>query len=96
MRSIERRFKKIELKNPDWSSWTCFTKAIEYQDFSKDRMRRMFNKLVNKNDYEKEEKRELFQYLSTISKPLTVHKNKTNSAKNKQIKLISTHLMTKN
>ena len=63
MKSIERRFKRIQQKHLDWSSWTCFSEAIVYQGFSEDRLRRMFNKLVDRSEYLKKEKKELLEYL---------------------------------
>lgn len=57
MRSVERRFKIIDKKHPDWSSFQCFEMAIAGQGFSKKNLYFWFNKLVEKDDYGKKEKR---------------------------------------
>ena len=49
MKSLERRFNNITKKNLYWSSCTCFTEAIEKQNFSKQTIHRWFNKLVEKD-----------------------------------------------
>lgn len=67
MRSIERRFKRDVLENPYLSTLACFNKAIYGQRFSKDRIKRSFNLLVDKNDYQKEDKGKLLKYAYTIS-----------------------------
>ena len=68
MRSIERSFKQYQKENPCWSTWTSFTKAIMGINFSKDKIRRYFNVLVDKDDYEKKEKMQLLKYLYQLSK----------------------------
>jgi hypothetical protein len=68
MRSIQRRFKQREKDNPCWSSWTCFADSIKEQDFTKDKIRRYFNVLVDKNDYEEEEKMQLLRYLYKLTR----------------------------
>lgn len=50
MKSIERRFKEVE-ETPGWSTLTCFIVAVDGQGFSKDRIGRWFNKLVDPEDY---------------------------------------------
>lgn len=67
MKSIERRFKRNVLNNPNWSSWTCFADAIIGQNFSGDRIKRHFNVLVDKDDYEKKDKMQLLKYLYQIN-----------------------------
>ena len=57
MKSIERRFKNIEEKNPFWSSYICFAEAIQGQRFSKQTVHRWFQKLVDKDDYAKKKKK---------------------------------------
>ena len=68
MRSIERRFKHRQKKNPYWSSWVCFAEAINEQNFKKDAIREKFNKLVNITNYEKKDKMQLLKYLYWLSK----------------------------
>jgi len=67
MRSIERRHTTIEAKDNNLSTFMCFTRAISGQNFSKNRVNRMFNKLVDKNDYEQKEKRELLKFLYNLT-----------------------------
>ncbi len=67
MRSIERRFDNIQDENPYWSDWTCFAEAIRRQNFSKDRIRRYFNELVDEGEYENKDKRLLLKYLYRLT-----------------------------
>ncbi len=76
MRSIERKFKKIEEKHPEWSSYICFAETISGQGFSEDRVKRMFNKLVDKEEYAQDEKRAIVKYLLSLNEPLSVQKTK--------------------
>ncbi len=69
MRSIERRFKNIEAKNPYWSSYVCFFMAIEKQNFSQQMIARWFNKLVDKDDYSSKEKKAVLAHLYDCSNP---------------------------
>ncbi|MDD5552070.1 MAG: hypothetical protein PHI88_02870 [Candidatus Pacebacteria bacterium] len=68
MRSLERRFNNIADKNPFWSSYICFSKAIDGQKFSKQIISRYFNKLVSKEDYNRSDKREILRQLFELSK----------------------------
>lgn len=68
MRSIERRFSYVKKKNPYWSTFTCFAHTIRGKNFSKDRIKRFFKKLVNKKDYEKDDKRQILKYLYDITR----------------------------
>lgn len=68
MRSIERSFKHYQKENPCWSTWTSFTKSIMGRSFSKDKIRRHFNVLVDKNDYEKKDKNQLLKYLYKLTR----------------------------
>lgn len=70
MRSIERKFNYIRREHPSWSTWTCFTKAIHGRNFSKDKIKRWFNELVDKNDYEEKDKMKLLKYLYEINKDI--------------------------
>lgn len=67
MRSIEKRFKHREEKNPCWSSWVCFADAIMGQNFNRKILREHFNNLVDKNDYEKKDKMQLLKYLYLLT-----------------------------
>jgi len=75
MKSLERRFKNISKKNPSLSSYVCFFKAVENQRFSKDIVRRWFNKLVDKDDYDSREKRSIVRDMVATSNPTEAHQN---------------------
>jgi hypothetical protein len=68
MRSIERRFIRVQKRKTYTSSFICFSIAIRGQGFSADRIKRKFNELVDKNDYIPEEKNTLFKYLYLLTK----------------------------
>lgn len=68
MRSIEARFKQIETRNQNWSSYIVFAHAVREQDFCRDRLVRHFNKLVETEDYDKGEKKEIIKFLLSLSK----------------------------
>ena len=68
MKSIERRFKRIETANPGLSSYQYFKWAISGQNFSAQTISREFNRLVEKNDYDKFIKKALLAELKAISK----------------------------
>lgn len=68
MKSIQKRFVNIQTKNSNLSTFNCFTSAIKYQNFCKDRVRKMFNKLVDKDEYAQNEKRALLNFLYELTK----------------------------
>jgi len=74
MKSLERRFRSIVEKNPSFSSYLCFSKAIEGQGFNKQTIHRWFQKLVDKEDYEKSEKRAVLGHLDNLSNTLRTTK----------------------
>ena len=67
MKSIERRYKNIEVKNPFWSSYICFAEAIKCQKFTKPMISLWFSKLVEKDDYSKSDKNQLLKQLENLS-----------------------------
>jgi len=69
MKSIERRFEKIRNKYPDQSDYICFVEAITNQNFSRERIRRHFNNLINKNEYLQKEKRQILNHLYEANDP---------------------------
>lgn len=69
MRSIERRFKNVWRKHPDWSADVCLFHAIENQNFSKQTIARWFNKLVPEEDYSSREKKCILQNKYRANKP---------------------------
>ena len=76
MKSIKRKFNKIQKKNPYLSSITCFTEAIYRACLSRQTIHRWFNKLVDKDDYTKNAKKEIMDFLESVGKHSTTTKNK--------------------
>jgi hypothetical protein len=66
MRSIYRRFKKVSVENPFWSSYICFGESIRYQKFTKRIILKWFNKLVVRNDYDKKDKKDILKHLCDL------------------------------
>jgi hypothetical protein len=69
MRSIERRFKNVSKKHPDWSSDNCLLHTVENQNFSEQYIARWFNKLVPEEDYSSSEKKDILANLYRANKP---------------------------
>lgn len=67
MTEIQERFEKIRDKNPNYSSYLCFAKAVIGQRLNDGAIKRSFRKLVSENDYAVEEKRETIKFLIEIS-----------------------------
>ena len=72
MRSLQRRFNKIEKNNPYWSSHTCFAETIDQQEFSHQTIRRWFNKLVEKDDYDKKDKKAILKHLFKLNRKIKI------------------------
>ena len=68
MRSVGRKFKNIQKKNPYWSSYVCFAETIKNQLFGDQTICRWFNKLIDKHDYLKSEKEMIMLHLLSPSK----------------------------
>lgn len=69
MKSLEARFRDIEIKNPLWSTFVVFVAAINDAGFSEDTIRKWFPKLVDKDDYSKSEKDQLMRWVIKNSAP---------------------------
>ena len=67
MKSIARRFNRLRIEHPYWSTIICFNEAIRGQKFRSSLVLRWFNKLVNKNDYSKSDKKDIAAYLKKLS-----------------------------
>ena len=67
MRSLERRFKRIEKENPYWSSYICFCETVKNQEFTKRRLYHWFNKLVKNDDYKPTNKKILLKALLNLN-----------------------------
>ncbi len=68
MKSLERRFRKIEKRNPGFSSYLCFSEAIRKRNFNPQTVRRWFYKLVDKDDYSRSDVKTLLNQLKGSSK----------------------------
>lgn len=67
MRSIARRFKKIEKKNEGHGACEMLAKAVRNQKFTQDSITREFTKLVPEYEYAKNERRALIKWLTEVS-----------------------------
>ena len=68
MKSIQKRFQKINQKSPGLSSYCCFAEAVMGQKFSKRILIQWFNCLVEKDDYPKEDKKTILKHLMALTK----------------------------
>ncbi|MEN9921481.1 MAG: hypothetical protein RLZZ517_459 [Candidatus Parcubacteria bacterium] len=68
MRSIQRSFNKLRSKQKNLSDFICFERIIHGKNFSRDRIKRMFNALVDKSEYAQGEKRTLLKGLYQLTK----------------------------
>lgn len=69
MKSLEARFREIEIKNPMWSTFVVFVASINGQKFTEKIIRSWFNKLVDKDDYSKSEKDAFMRWVIKNSYP---------------------------
>lgn len=63
MKSLEARFREIEIKNPLWSTFVVFVAAVNGQNFAPKIISKWFLKLVDKDDYNQEEKKALMKWI---------------------------------
>ncbi len=75
MKSIKRLFEKTQKENPQWGPVVVFNHIVYGKNFSKDRITRTFNELVDKSEYLKSEKKDVLEYLYLQNKPLKRTKN---------------------
>lgn len=68
MKSLEARFRNIELKHPEWSTFVVFVAAINEGGFSERVIREWFYKLVDKDDYNRSERDQLMDWVLKNSK----------------------------
>ena len=66
MKSIQARFNKIQEENPNLSSYICFVRTVEGKNYSDERIRFWFNKLVEKQDHLGVPKNDLFLHLRSF------------------------------
>ena len=70
MKSIERRFAKLQESRPGLSSYINFAGAVKDGRFSRSCIQRWFNRLVEKDDYSRSDKGALIAHLDSLSNPL--------------------------
>lgn len=70
MKSLKRRFEALQKKRPFSSSLINFNGACIDGKFSRDKVGRWFNKLVDPEDYEGNNKREMVAYAYELSNGL--------------------------
>lgn len=66
MRSLERRFKNIQRKNPYTGDCVCFARAVKKQKFNKTTIAYWFNRIIKKDDYSKSDKKDLIKHLENL------------------------------
>lgn len=89
MRSIRASFLEVRNNSPYWSDFICLASAIQDRDFSRERIRISFNKLVDKNDYYIKSKRRLITHLVNLSKSSPRHRCTETDFKSKALKIQS-------
>lgn len=89
MRSIRASFLEVRNNSPYWSDFICLASAIQDRDFSRERIRISFNKLVDKNDYHIKSKRRLITHLVNLSKNSLRHCSTEVDFKSKALKIQS-------
>jgi hypothetical protein len=67
MKSLEKGFNKIRVKNHNWSSYVCFAAAVQGKKFERYVISKWFVILVDENDYAKNERKNLLENLFVIS-----------------------------
>mgnify|MGYP001573422243 CR=1 FL=1 len=70
MKSLKTNFARIAVKNPYWSSHTCFAEAVANKKFAPKIIAKWFNILVEKDEYAKADKKEVLSYLVKLSNPI--------------------------
>lgn len=74
MKSIERRFAKLQQVEPEAGSYIHFARAVEGGQFAPVSIRRWFYRLVEKEEYERGDTGELFAHLDQLSNLLRTTK----------------------
>jgi hypothetical protein len=67
MRSLERRFKNIQVKNPYLGTTMVFYLAVQGQSYSERTLRIWFNLLVRRDDYESKDVKAIFHAMLEAS-----------------------------
>lgn len=80
MRSLERRFKIEEDKNPLLSSLVNFGHAVQHQRFSRAVIEKWFFQLVDSDDYEKKDADAVIDHMLNLSHSPKVEDNEEHRA----------------
>ncbi|MFZ3011417.1 MAG: hypothetical protein WA060_00225 [Minisyncoccia bacterium] len=75
MKSIKRLFDKVSKENPNLGSVIIFNRIVSGKNFSRDRIARWFNLLVDKEEYDRSEKKQILEYIYLLNSPLNRTKN---------------------
>ena len=67
MVSIERNFKKIQVRNQNYGSYLCLAKTIKGKKYSRKSLVKNFIKLMPQNEYLKSEQKGLIDYLENLT-----------------------------
>lgn len=76
MKSIERRYRISQSKNPNFGDYINLAKTVKGQNYSKGTISKWFPELVNSEEYDKADKIRLINNLWTISNIAEEHENK--------------------
>lgn len=82
MRSIKARFRELEYKYPDYSSFIVFCETVKGQNYSRDRLQRAFASCVEKDDYIGSSKNTLLKHLYALSEEKIIARSVRNFEKN--------------
>ena len=67
MRSIEKNYQTIKVKNTHLGDYICLAKAVRGKRFSRKNLVKAFKELVPKEDYEASEAKELINHLECLT-----------------------------
>jgi hypothetical protein len=67
MKSLERKFQKLQKSDMGLGSYIIFARAVAGEGFSPNIIRQWFNRLVDKKEYSQSDKRALFAHLDALS-----------------------------
>lgn len=76
MRSLKLRYEASTKVRRGCGSYIIFANAVKGSRFRRDKIRRWFNRLVEKDDYSPSDKRSLLQQLYELSNPPVEDQNR--------------------
>jgi hypothetical protein len=77
MRSVLCLCRRVEKREPDYSSYLCLAHAVRGRGFSRETLGIALQRLVDKDDYNTRDKRRLLDNLGYLSHPLVERKIST-------------------